>query len=159
MNLKLHKELIEAITVPVLKKHGLNVDEDAIRGWKKYVEVDLAALSPKQVTMLVALLEPHESIRGVGVLLKDCRTWQEAVSGKTPKARSVRNFESLLTLYLRKVPKHWLYQKDDKRGVWQAFYVNSTEFHPEVKREGYTTPAYASMSLRYVEFGGRQSEG
>jgi ATPase family protein associated with various cellular activities (AAA) len=157
VNLKLHKELIEAITVPVLKKHGLNVDEDAIRGWKKFIEVDLAALSPKQVNMLVALLEPHEAIRGVGVLLKDCRTWQDAVGGKNPKARSVRNFESLLTLYIRKATKHWLYCKDDKRGVWQAYYVNSTEFHPEVKRDGYTTPAYASMSLRYVEFGGRQA--
>ena len=158
MNLKLHKELIEAIGVPVLKKHGLNVDEDSIRSWKKYIEVDLAALSPKQVSMLVGLLEPHESIRGVGILLKDCRTWQEAVSGKTPKARSVRNFESLLTLYLRKEPKHWLYQKDDRRGVWQAYYVNSTEFHPEQKRDGYTTPASASMHLRYVEFGGRQAQ-
>lgn len=157
MNLKLHKELIEAITVPVLKKHGLNVDEDSIRSWKKYIEVDLAALSPKQVNMLVGLLEPHEkSVRGCGILLKDCRTWLEALAGKNPRARSVRNFESLLTLFLRnKAPKHWLYEKDDKRNVWQAYYVNETRFKPEEKRDGYVSPATATVFLRYTEFGGR----
>jgi hypothetical protein len=47
MNLKLHKELIEAIGIPTLKKHGLNIDEDSFRSWKRNVDVDLSVLSSK----------------------------------------------------------------------------------------------------------------
>jgi hypothetical protein len=157
MNLRIHEDLIKAIGIPKLKAHGLSIDEDALRSWRKNIEVDLATLSPKQVDMLLALLLPHEKVRGCGIILKDVRTWIEAINGKTPKARSVRNFESLLNLYLKKAPKHWVYEKDKGRDVWMAYYVNTTEFHPEQKHHGYTSPAYTTMALRWTEFGGRCS--
>lgn len=158
MNIRMHQQLVEAIGIDKLKKHGLNVERDALTSYRKYIDVDLQPLTSRQVKMLRDLIAPHEAIRGTGVLLKDIDTWQTAIGGKLPKARSCRTFESLLTVFLRAAPLHWVYEKDKMRDVWLAYYVNEVEYHSEQRREGWRDPEHVNMTLIYSEFGGQHIE-
>lgn len=154
MNVRLPKEVCLAIGMEKMARYGL--DEDAFK-WQKHKDVNLATLSPKQVKMLMDVVKPHEEIRGVKNLLKDCSTWLAACEGKSQKARTVKNFEALLELLIARTEGHRLYSKDDRRGVWQAYYCSKTDYHEEQKSRDSYVPAYATMELVWVEFGGRQS--
>lgn len=158
MNIRMHKELVEAYGIDKMKKHGLRVDKDALDGWRKYIDVDLQPLTSKQVKMLRDIIAPYAAIRGTGVLLKDIDTWLVAISGKATKARTVRTFESLVTLHLRNAPLHWVYAKDEERQVWVAYYVTKVEYHAESRRGDWTDPEHVLMDLVYVEFGGSHGE-
>lgn len=158
MNIRMHKELVEAIGIDKMKHHGLRVDRDALSSWKKYIDVDLQPLKTKQVQMLRDLIAPHAAIRGTNILLKDIDTWLTATSGKSTKARSVRTFESLLTLHLRNTPLHWIYSKDEERGCWVAYYVNRVEYIPTQRRGDWLDPEHVMMFLVYTEFGGSHME-
>lgn len=152
MRAKLTKQMIDAIGAAKLKAYG--VSEDEFR-WKAELFVDLTELSPKQIQILVDLVKPHEKIKGSGVLLRDCAVWLRALSGETIRPRNVDQFEALLRKALLNTPGHRIYEKDDSRGIWQAFYVNKTEFVPAQKRRDDYIPAHANLELVWTEFGGR----
>ena len=68
MNIRMHKELCEAIGIDRLKKHGLRVDRDELTSWKKYVDVDLQPLTSKQVKMLRDLIAPYGPEKGIAAV-------------------------------------------------------------------------------------------
>jgi hypothetical protein len=153
MNVKLSTALVEAIGVEKLKLYGA---QDHEFKWKKYLEVDLADLSNRQIELLISLVKPYQSVRGAATLVKDCEQWVKALSGKSTKARTVKQFESLLRLLLARTPGHRVYVKDDERDVWQCYYVSNVAYTPPEKTKHGVRPAYAEMRLVWTEFGGRR---
>lgn len=154
MHVILKEELLAAIGPAKLKQYGAN--EDTFR-WKRTLDVNLSALSLKQVDLLVDLVTPHVKVRGAAVFLRDCEQWKLAVGGKSVKARTVKHFEALVRLLLKRAPGHHLYAKDDS-GVWQCYYVAGTEYHPEQKTRDVYRPAYAEVRMVWNELGGVQAE-
>jgi hypothetical protein len=130
--------------------------------WQKYAEIDLRKFKVEALHGLRDLLEPHvKKVRGGTTLLKDIDTWLAVIEhGKYPKPRSVRQFSSIITEMIRKVPGHRVFMKNDNSlsDVWLCFYVGEVEYHPEQKRDDHYYPAYCDMDLFYEEFNGRKKK-
>ena len=166
MNIKVPKDLLEAIGWDELKIFG--IDKDDMR-WHKSISLDLTRFGQKRLTQLVGLIEPHQSIRGSKSIMRDCALWSRALGGegKKIKPKSVKSFESLLRRYLQKSGEDnvaagrpvgpRLYHHDEARGVWFTYYVSRTTYMPSRKESGYYYPAYANVSLQYIEFGKREN--
>ncbi len=155
MKVTLKKDLLDAIGSGPLKTYGL--DPDSLR-WNKTFDINLASRTKTQIAMLRALVEPHaKKISNAAQIIRDCDKWIAALSGSSEKAGSVAKFEPLLRLFLSRVNRHYIYRHDEERDLWQAYYVNYTEYHPPVKYNGGgTAPPYVSVHLVWVEFGGRR---
>jgi hypothetical protein len=154
MELRLKKTLAEAIGLPRFKPYGIDTDEWRWGDWKG---LPLGELSAAKVEALRQLLLAHKAKRGAGVLVKDIETWQAALKdgAADQRPRSVRQFFDLVREYLRTVPKHWLYQRDENDGeTWLAYYVNEVDYHPPVEHGDRRHPAYTTIDLVYKEFGG-----
>jgi len=142
-----------------LEKNALatfGADEQQFQ-YRKYQEIDLSLFSREQIAKLLELIEPHTSIRGVGVLKKDLRAWSAVLRGEmTAKPRNVQQFKELASALLDGAPGHRLYFKDPARNVWFAHYVNEVEYHPEHRERNYFSPEKTEIELIWVEFGRRQ---
>lgn len=164
MNIKISKDLAKAIGFDNLKVFGLTQDE-----WRwnsRPQTVYLPSHGQKTIKKLMGLLESHEKIRGTKTALRDCATWLKALGGAVIKPRSVAQFESLLRHTLQKSgeanvaagrpigPR--VYKKDEKRDVWSCYYVTETKYTPEHTHNDSYSPAFATASLVYTEFGGRR---
>jgi hypothetical protein len=154
MIIKLKKSLGTTIGLKRLAgATGFGLDEDAWK-WKDYAEIDLRRLSEKKLALLDKLLAEHQTVHGVGVLRKDIATWQAALTDAgTQKARTCKQFESLLIRYLAPLPHHHVYERLDN-GVWQPYVVDGVHYHPEQRDHGNYTPAFVQVCLIWEEFGG-----
>lgn len=161
MRLRLRKIVAEKIGLSHFVQFGLSEKEWK---WGEYKDLQLAALNKKQLGALKVLFEMHEKIRGAKVMLQDLATWDRAqteVGSIHP--RTVHQFADLVTNYLRKAPKHWLYKQEwmGEIGVWEPYYVNKIEYHREVKGSGRGErdhPAYTFITLIYNQFDGLWQE-
>jgi hypothetical protein len=137
-------------------KYGLS---DRELGWQKYVDLDLSTLHPKRVERLLKEVEPHTKIRGVGMMVRDIKTWLKVSAGDhSAKPRSVEQFCALLTQLLTDVPGHRVYERDERSETWLASYVESVKFVPLTrKHNGEERPPHVIVNLFWLEFGIRQS--
>src|SRR4051812_33902990 len=71
-------------------------------------EIDLSLMSEVQLLELQELLLRYKNVRGIAVLLSDIASWRRVLHEgvTTQRARTVRQFTTLLTQYLRTVPRH-----------------------------------------------------
>jgi hypothetical protein len=161
MDIKITKELAEKIGEEKLRKVGI---EWNTRGYRMDDDfhLSLAKLTTDQTEFirseLVALAE--RKLKGAAVLVQDIDLWKRAMgdAGKQ-RPRSVKQFASLLTEYLRRVPGHRIYkQLEDVDGkTYIAYYVNQVIFHEEESRSDNYRPPETELQLLYNEFGGRQA--
>jgi len=135
------------------------LNEDKFR-YQKYAEVELSELSRPRFRALVKMCEPHQKIRGVGLLLKDMRAWERVAAGDhSVKPRSVEQFADMATELIRTSAGHRLYRKDPERDIWLAYYVNRVAYHPpEHRSHGYETPPSCSIRLIWEEFAQRHQD-
>lgn len=110
--------------------------------------IDLAKVrTPKRIKALIDILKagaPHTA-----KALKDTEAWHEAILGKYAAAKDLKKFTGLLTEFLRNVPGHRVYQRDEDTGLMRAFYVNEIEYN---KAERYQA-ANCEMTLLSQELG------
>lgn len=156
MELKISKMMASYLGEEKLRTVGL---EWNARSYNDYYELDLANLTMPQITALHGWLEDTVklNVRGGGVLIRDIDTWVRAMTDAGKQhARTVNQFSSLLTEYLRKVAGHRVYKRLDNEGIAHVcYYVNSIEYHPEYRSRETYNPAYTEMKLLYFELGGR----
>jgi hypothetical protein len=108
-------------------------------------------MSTKQVAAFIATLEAHPKAWGVPTLLQDARTWMAALSGKDVKPRSIRHFAALVTEAIRSAKGHWLYERNEKDGTYQAWYVYNVTYHPpQTGHSGSTRPYVAIKGANQV---------
>lgn len=136
------------------------VKSESWESWRDQHEIDLGSLSKTKLDELETLLNRFKNVRGTQVLLTDILSWRKVLAEgvSTQKARTVRQFETLLQQYLVKAPSHWLYRRHEE-GVMLAYYVSEVQYHPPVERSGDRTPAMVTMELTYESIGGTQSTG
>lgn len=157
MEVKLIKEI--AVKIGEGKLRHFDLEEDSFN-YKDVAILNLRHWTIKRVRDLKAEVEKVQHIRGSKVLIKDLETWIAAVDKPgQQKARSVKMFCSLAEETILQVEGHRLYKKNDVHGeAFVCYYVNEIEFHPENRRDGYTTPAQTHMELAWEELGGRKME-
>lgn len=155
MNLVIKKLVARKVGYDVFTPYG--VSRESWDSWRDEQIIDLGDLSSKQLDDLEAELHRFRKARGVGVLLADIRAWRKVLTGgaATMKARTVRQFETLLRQFILKVPGHRLYQRHDD-GAMLAYYVSEIEYHPPVDRPEHRSPPMVTMELLYEEIGGEQ---
>lgn len=161
MEIKLGKHIAELLGEEKLREVGI---EWSSRGWRGGDEwnIDLSKLNTKQTEFIRGELEAFDkdNVKGVKVLIRDMDLWKRALgdAGKQ-RPRTVKQFASLVTEYLRRVPGHRVYEQlEDIDGkTYIAYYVNQVTFHPEEDRGGGYIPARCDVNLLYNEFGGRAS--
>lgn len=155
MDVTLTKRLLDAVGTDKFRRFG--VAPETVH-WSRGSVLSLARFARTDIEKLITLITPHRSIPGTPSLLADCKLWLKATDGGVEKpARHMRQFYAMLRLHLSKVPGHRVYERDDDRGVWQAYYVNNLVFHPRHVQEGHVTPAHVEVNLLWTEFGSRDS--
>lgn len=135
--------------------------DDSDFTWKKYADIDLRKIKTPALHEFRDAIEPHiRKVRGGRTLLKDIDTWLAVIEkGAHPKARTVRQFSSILKEIIRNTPGHRIFMRNDNLGgVWLCYYVNEIEYHPEQKDRDNYHPAYCEMEIMYHEFKGRHSK-
>jgi hypothetical protein len=158
MIIRVTKKVIKHFPDGAFRKWGLN--NPKTWSWKEEAEIDLTRFPRSYVDDLEELFNQHPKVIGVGVILRDLKTWKRVLENPFDvKARTIWQFAALLKEFLRTVPGHRVYQKFGEsagKEAWLAFYVNDIEYHPEDTSRDYRQPAYVSMCLLYEEFGGRK---
>lgn len=152
MKLVLKKAIAEKIGVRALAPFGVTAD-----AWmySETQDIDLAEI-PKKLDALDVLLTQHQSIRGVGVLLRDLAMWRLALKDTgAAKARTVKQFEPLLTQYLRGVAGHRVYLRESE-DVWLPHYVSEVEYYEKIVHNHSITPERVQMTLHCERFGQRK---
>lgn len=152
MILTIKKEVAQKVGYEAFEDYGVRKDH-----WTTYTSshsIDLGKLSGDQIDTLEARLARFPNVRGTSVLLADIGAWTQALEeGATNmKARTVRQFETLLRQYLLKANRHHVYQRHDD-GAMLCYYANKVEYHPPDRRSERYTPAFVDLELVYEEFG------
>ncbi len=156
MEIIIKKDVARSIGYSAFVPYG--VSRDSWDSWRETQEIDLGDLSDNQLDDLEALLLKYKKVRGVGVLISDIKLWRKTLAegAEQRKARTVRQFKSLLEQYLLDVPGHRIYKRHDE-GAMLAYYVTEIEYHPPNTTRDYRRPAVVEMSLAYEEIGGVHS--
>lgn len=170
MEIKINKTVFEAVG----HENWLTVDVDEAgrMAWQKQFFINLMRWplprTKKLRDLLLPLKKGSPASRAVGVILRDIDTWIGILErGDKITCASAKAFNALFIEIMRKIPEHRIYYKDEEKGVWFAYYVERTKYHPPVQHRekdeegGYntwTTPAYVTITLRYLELGERRSE-
>ena len=157
MEIRISKAIARHLGEERLRMLGVEL---ASYGWREDAHVDLRNLNETEIEKLRGWLDDMVKLgtRGPKVIIRDIDVWTRALKDASgEKARTLRQFATLLTEYLRGVPGHRIYQKFDSDGdVWLCYYAAHVEFHPaERSNRGGTVPAYVDVDLVYEEFGGR----
>jgi AAA+ superfamily predicted ATPase len=160
VKIKISKALCDDIGNVKLKPFG--IAPDAFFYGAKSKEVDLANFSKEDLATLISLVEAS-SVRGAKPFVAACKQWLLAIDNpESIKPRSCKEFEAALRIYLYHAPGHRLYKHDAQRGIWDAWFVSGTEYHPEVRRtrDGETTytPPYVTARLIQREMGGGNTD-
>lgn len=119
--------------------------------------IDLAGLTAEQVEELRELLARHPNVKGTNILLNDIALWQTALvtGAKELRARTVRQFETLLKQFLLRAPRQHLYKRLDENAVL-CYYVNRVEYESPITDGNNRRPASVIMQLMWTEFGATQ---
>jgi len=137
-----------------------SVSEKSWESWRDEQVINLGELSTRKLDDLEALFESKKGVRGVGVLLRDVQAWRKVLESGASKmrARTVRQFETLLQQYLLPIEGHRVYKRHTE-GAMLCFYVSEIEYHPPVAESSHRSrsPAQVTMSLAYEEVGGQTS--
>lgn len=157
MDIRITPQLAEAIGKKKFVAFG--IDEHSW-GWKAQATINIARLESRKIDSLRELLDANKTIRGAGIAIKDIDLYRKAISDhETVRPRTVKQFEMLLRRYLLAVPGHRVYRRsEDFTDTFLAYYVSNVEYHPEMERNGYHSPAYADMDIVYEEFGGMKEK-
>jgi hypothetical protein len=140
-------------------QYGLDKVEDW--RWKRQDEgvvLYLSNLTKGQCLKLLEQLEPMAKVKGTGIVIGDIRHWLVAIDGGAVKPRKLSHFADLVTEILRKAPKHWLYKKDDKAGVYVAWFVEKVTYHPPQRGHSGESPPYVEIEMYNTEFGSVENE-
>lgn len=172
MEIKISKAVFEAVGEANWK--SIDVDEGARMHWQKHFHVNLMKWPLPRTQRLREMLLPLKKTspamtRAVNQLLRDIDTWVTILErGDKATCVSAKAFNAQFIEIMRKIPGHRIYFKDEEKGVWFAYYVERTEYHPAVthrekdEEDGgfntWTTPAYVTVTCRYMELGERQTE-
>lgn len=152
-------------TVPVLGKVFKRFDpendkwdhKDTHWNYNKTADFDLGGLKPSDVVKFIEALEPHKAVPGVKTHLQDARTWHAAISGKDVKPRNLVHFAALVTEILRRAPGHWLYEKEERDGTYQAWYVYQVTYCPPKQGHYGESRPYVSIRAAHKCFGAVKS--
>lgn len=151
MEITLQKEVVEAIGPGNLVPFGYT--EDKMR-WGRDMTFDLANQTKHAARKFREVLATASHLPRVGARLKDVDRWLQILDGETVKCKKIKHFDAMLKQYLKTVPKHWLYEQRPDSDVHQPYYVSGIAYHPpERDRDGYTSPAYVTISFHYEELG------
>lgn len=157
MQLRISKAVGDALGENKLRAVG----QEKRNTFRDYYEIDLASLGKTQIAELREWFEDlvKLDVKGPKTLIRDIDTWNKALTDAgTVKARTPRQFSTILTEYLRKVPGHRLYRRLDGDGLAHVgYYVNSIEYHPERKERDHYSPAYCTMQVMNIDLGGRST--
>lgn len=159
MEARLTQQMVEAIGAKKLAPYGVNPDYP-FRYGEKTLAINLAKFTEPAIQKFVALLEPHrKKFRKIALLLNDIDAYLSALDGggETKTARTVSMLTTLLTEYLRKVPGHRVYSRDESTGVWEAYYVEGVRYVPPNEKSN--SPPSCRVDLVYETFGGKQTSG
>lgn len=154
MDLIISRAVAEAIPAKSLHRFLPKPEE-----WKyrKHSDIDLTALRLSELDALERTFKAHAGVHGVAVLLRDIATWRGAqTKAGQAKARTVRQFASLLKQYLAGVSGHRVYQRGEA-DVWLSGYVNEVEYEPPNVQ--YHSPAHVTMTVVWTQFGGQRHRG
>jgi hypothetical protein len=156
MELKISKSVASYLGEAKLRSLGI---EWNARSFNEYYTVRLDDMTVPQIMELRGWLDEAVKlkVKGPKVLVHDIDVWLRALkdAGKE-HPRTVHQFASLLTEYLRKSPGHRVYKRLDAEGLaYAAYYVNEVEFHPESHYQDHRTPPWTEMELFHIELGGR----
>jgi len=136
------------------------VSEESWRTYRDEHTINLGQLSSQKLDDLEALLKSKEGVRGTNILLRDIRAWRKVLETGAAKmrARTVRQFETLLQQYLLPIEGHRIYQRHTE-GAMLCYVVAEIEYHPPVpeSHSHSRSPAQVTMSLAYEEVGGETS--
>jgi len=100
--------------------------------------------------------EDHVAARQARAQRKQIKLWLDVIAdaGKV-KLKTVEQFASALTEYLRRAPGHRLHEKsDDESDIWLCYYVGAVVYYPKQDTRDGVIPAYCDLKLFYNEFGG-----
>lgn len=143
------KDLVEKLGLKKLAPFG--VSEERVR-WDSCT-LDLSLMKTSRVRELRELVRTQPRAKGASAAIGDMNTWIEAAEKGTggTKCKQVKHFAALAHAYLKTAERHWLYQKEQARGVWFPYYVGAVTYHPPQTTRSGTIPAYCDLSLHYVE--------
>ncbi len=156
MELRISKAVAQYMGEDKLRSLGIEWES---RGYREEFKIELANMTIPQIEELRGWLAEMVKldVRGPKILVHDIDMWLRALKDAgSQHARTVHQFSSLLTEYLRKVSGHRVYQRIDDEGMaFVAYYVNEVEFHPEQRYQDHRQPPWVEMELIYIELGGR----
>lgn len=135
------------------------VSAESWSSWREDQVIKLGDLAPNKLDTLEALFQKYKGVRGVQILLQDIASWRKALEGgaASMKARTVRQFRTLLERYLLDVPGPRLYKRHDE-GAMLVYYVNEVSYNPPIDRGGSRRPANVEMELVYEAIGGLKED-
>lgn len=127
MRIEITSEMYDAIGKVDFKSFG--VSDEATR-WRS-VQINLVSLNNNQVRKLFEVISPHKTVKGAKAALRDLATWMEAAmkGSDRVKCKTTKHFAALAFEWLQKEPNHRLYEKDEDRDTWRAYYVGCITFH------------------------------
>jgi hypothetical protein len=154
VHLKISKNIASYLGEEKLRALGLEWDT---RGYREEFDLDLSILTIQQTQGLRVWLDESVKlgVRGPKVLVHDIDMWLRALKDAGGQhARTVHQFASLLTEYLRKVAGHRIYRRlDDEGKAFAAYYVDQVQYYPAQPR----LPPRTELSLLHFELGGRMN--
>lgn len=119
-------------------------------------DIDLARLSSRDLILLREMLEKHPNVKGTNVLINDINLFQKALAtgAEELRARTVRQFQTILQQYMVRAPRQHLYQRLDENAVL-CYYVNKVDYYPPIPaaQSGGPRAANVTMELIWYEFG------
>lgn len=137
-----------------LKAMAAFIGEKDSWGYRSERDINLVTLTDARLDTLEGLLAKALPMPGVKGALADIATWRKAKQDAGGlKARTLKAYATLVTQVLRKVPKQWVFRKEQDQ--WLPYFVEDIAFHPEQdsSRDGYR-PAHVDVNLVHEELGG-----
>ena len=150
MKLIVQKETLDRLTkeeLPLVGRTGRNYYS------LDTLDVSLLAMTNEDIDKLRQAFRrviEEDDDRHAPTLVRDIDQWFSVLNGEDAggkRPRSLQQFSSLLTEYLRNVPGHRVYMRSPWSNGWLGYYVNTIDYHPPVKERDWYQPAYVTMDL------------
>jgi SpoVK/Ycf46/Vps4 family AAA+-type ATPase len=154
MNVKITKQMYDAVGIAALKPFGL--DESSFRYGRSACDLNLAEFTLKAVTKFKGLFQAHMKVRGVKPMFTNIEVWESILNDTAKCPKNIDQFTTMLKETMRKVPGHRVYRKDDE-DRWLAYLVNDIKYHPQQVvgkgEERRVIPPYCTVEFLYEELG------
>lgn len=158
MDIVIKKEVARQVGYDSFIPYGIS--RESWQSYRDEFKLDLGKLSPTQLDDLDALLNRFAKVRGTGVLLADIKLWRSVIEqgATSQRARSVRQFETILRQYILNAPGHRIYHRHDE-GAMLCYYVKSIQYHPPIEEGQNRRPAYVDVDTVFEAIGGQKESG